>query len=587
MSLKKAEKIKQFLSYYKPYKKLLAADLLSAVMVAALGLVLPLCVRYITSDILQSGTAANALPQIVCMGALMMVIILAKTGFGFFYDYKGHDMGAKIERDLRKELFEQYQTLSFSFYDNKNTGELTSRLTNDLLNLAEVYHHVPETILINVVQTVGSVVILLCVNWKLALMVFAILPVIAIYSFVFYRKLQTAYALNRAHIADINATVQDSLSGIRVVKAFANEEAEIKKFAAANTRYYANRAGIYKSEALLYSAIEHLFTPLITAIIAVAGGLWILRGSLDLANLLLFILYAAYLTGPIPALASVIPFYQQGFSGYTRFREIMDTRPTVCDAENAVDLSVSEGHVTFENVTFRYREEQEYILRNINFHVRAGESVAIVGRSGIGKSTLCALISRFYDVSEGTVSIDGTDIRRVTQHSLRQQIGVVRQETFLFSGTVMDNIRYGKPGATREDVMEAAQKANAHAFIMQLPHGYDTDIGQRGVKLSGGQQQRLSIARAFLKDSPILIFDEATSSLDYESENAVMEGLKTLLQGRTAFIIAHRLSTVKNADRIIVLTDNGIAEQGTHEQLYEMNGVYAKLYNAQDVYFPG
>lgn len=586
MSIRKTKKLKKFFSYYKPYKKLFVADLTSSIMVAVLGLALPLCVRYITNDILQLGVTTNVLPQILCMGALMIVIIIAKTGFGLFYDYKGHDMGAKIERDLRKELFEHYQKLPFEFYDNKNTGELMSRLTNDLLNLSEVYHHVPEMILINFIQIIGSVTILLCINWKLALIVFAILPVIAVYAVIFYKKLQKAYRVNREHIADINAAVQDNLSGIRIVKTFANEETEIKKFAVANTRYYSSRSGIYKSEALLYSAVEHFFTPLITVVIAVAGGIWISGGSLDIANLLMFIMYASYLTGPIPALASAIPFYQQGWSGYNRFREIMDTGCSICDAENAAELSVSEGRVEFENVTFRYSAEHEYILRNISFNVQPGETIAIVGRSGIGKSTLCSLISRFYDVSEGSIYIDGIDIRNVTQKSLRRQIGVVRQETFLFSGTVMENILYGKPDATKAEAVEAAKKANAHAFIMELPDKYDTNIGQRGVKLSGGQQQRLSIARVFLKNSPILIFDEATSSLDYESEKAVMESLKALSKGRTSFIIAHRLSTVKNADRIIVLTDNGIAEQGTHEQLYAMNGVYTKLYNSQDVYFP-
>ena len=569
----------KFLSYYKPYKGLLAAVLFSSVMVAALGLILPLCVRYITNGILLSGVS-DILPSILRMGAVMIFIIAAKAVFGLFYDYKGHEMGAKIERDLRGELFEHYQKLSFNFYDNRNTGELISRM-NDLFNLAEVYHHVPEMALINGIQVIGSVVILLCVNWKLALAVFAILPVIVAYSVFFYKRLQRAYKINREYIAGIDSAVQESLSGIRAVKAFANEETEIKKFASENSRFYISKTGIYKSEAILYSMVEHFFTPLITVVIAVAGGIRISGGSMNIADLLMFILYASYFTTPIPQLASVIPFYQQGWSGYKRFMEIMKLTPDIRDAESAVELKSVEGRVTFDNVTFRYNEEHEYVLRNINLDVLPGETVAIVGRSGIGKTTLCSLIPRFYDTSGGDIRIDGASIRDVTLQSLRKQIGVVRQETFLFAGTVMENILYGKPGATVEEAEEAAKKANAHNFIMELPNGYDTNIGQRGVKLSGGQQQRLSIARVFIKDPPILIFDEATSALDYESERAVMDSLKTLSKGRTTFIIAHRLSTIRNADRIVVITYEGIAEQGTHDELYANGGEYAKLYNAQ------
>ena len=576
----KTTKHRAFFKYYKPYKGLLAADLISAVMVSALGLILPLCVRYVTNDVLQSG-AANILPEIIKMGVFMVLILVAMTGCQMFNDYKGHDMGARIERDLRRELFEHYQKLPFSFYDNRNTGELMSRLSNDLHNLSEVYHHVPERILTIGIQVIGSIIILVVVDWKLALVVFAILPLMAAYAIFFYRKLQKSYGENRKRIAEINDIVQESLSGIRTVKTFTNEQAEICKFNTGNQRYYKSRAGIYKSEALLYSVVEGFFTPLITVAIATVGGIWISRGSLDIANLLMFIMYAAYLTGPVPSLASMIPFYQEGFSGYSRFIELMNTAPDITDAENATTLDAAEGFVEFDNVTFRYSEEHEYVLKHINLSVRPGETVAIVGRSGIGKSTLCSLIARFYDVHDGAVRIDGLDVRDITQNSLRRQIGVVRQETFLFSGTVMENILYGNPGSTEADVFEAAKKSNAHEFIMQLPNGYDTDIGQRGVKLSGGQQQRISIARVFLKNPPIIIFDEATSALDYESERAVMDSLRPLSEGRTTFIIAHRLSTVKNADRIIVLGDDGIAEQGTHDELLASGGDYATLYSTQ------
>jgi len=550
----KQKRTSGFLSYYKPYKALLIGDLLSAVMVAALGLVLPLCVRYITNDILGAG-AAEVLPGILRMGAVMVALIAARTGFGIFNDYMGHVMGARIERDLRGELFAQYQKLSFSFYDDRNTGELISRLMSDLLNLSEVYHHIPEYILTYGVQFVGSAVILFSINQRLALIVFALLFVIIAYTYTFYRKLQRAYKTNRELIADVGTAVEENLSGIRVVKAFANEDTEIAKFITENRRHYLSRVKIYKSEALLFSVVEYFLTPLITVAIAAAGGIWISGGSLDIANLLMFIMYAVYLTEPVPRLADAMPFYQQGWSGYRRFRDIMDTAPDISDAEDAAELAVPEGRVEFDHVSFRYGEEHGYVLRDIDLVVHPRETVAVVGRSGIGKSTLCSLIPRFYDVDEGAVRIDGSDVRDVTQTSLRRQIGVVRQETFLFSGTVIDNILYGKPGASREEAVEAARKANAHEFIMALPAGYDTDIGQRGVKLSGGQQQRISIARVFLKDPPILILDEATSALDDESERAVMESLKTLYKGRTTFIIAHRQSTVNNADRVVNLDD--------------------------------
>ncbi|HOG01289.1 MAG: putative multidrug export ATP-binding/permease protein [Firmicutes bacterium ADurb.Bin248] len=578
---KKPSRLRSFLSYYKPYKGLLLADLLCSLSVAALALVLPVCVRYITKDMLQSG-ANDMLGEIVRIGAIMIAVILAQTAFAFFYDYKGHDMGAKIERDMRRELFAHYQKLPFSFFDNQKTGQLISRLTNDLLNLAELYHHGPEDLIIYGTQFVGSLIILLCINWKLALVVCAFLPVMALYSFVFYRKLRGVYRQSHERIADVNARAEENLSGIRVVKSFAAEEFETAKFARENDRFYRSRSSIYKHEALYYTGIELFFTQLITVAIIVAGGVWIAGGTLAPADLLVFILYAAYLTGPAPKLAFMVQLYQDGFAGYRRFREIMEITPDIRDAQNAVELKVARGRVSFEHVSFRYGEDQEYVLRDIDLDVRPGETVAIVGRSGIGKTTLCSLIPRFYDASEGDIRIDGASVRDVTLNSLRRQIGVVRQETFLFAGTIMENILYGRPEATAEEAVEAARRANAHGFIMELPDGYETDIGQRGVKLSGGQQQRISIARAFLKNPPILIFDEATSALDYESERAVMDSLKTLARGRTTFIIAHRLSTIRNADRIVVLAQGGIVEQGAHDALYAMDGAYAKLYNANE-----
>ena len=550
----------RFLSYYKPYRGLFAVLMLAAITTAAMSLAVPLCVRHITNNILAPGTY-NVLPAILRTGALMAAIIITQTCAGIFIDWQGHVMGAKIERNLRSELFAHYQKLPFSFYDNRNTGELMSRLTNDLFSISEVYHHVPAMALTYLIQFTGSIIILLYINWRLALLILAVLLAMAIYSVVFYKKLQLSYKENQERIADVNTAVGENLSGIRVVKSFANEDMELAKFRAQNNRFYDSRVKIYKSEALLLSLVEYFFTPLIVVVIVVAGGVWIAAGTLEVSSLLVFVMYVAYLTSPVPKLAELVPFFQSGFTGFVRFREIMDISPDISDAKNAIELKITKGHVAFENVNFRYGEKHEYVLKNINLEAQPGETIAIVGSSGIGKTTLCSLIPRLYDTTAGAVIIDGINVRDVTLNSLRRQIGVVRQETFLFAGTVMENILYGKPDATTAEAMEAAKQAMAHDFIMQLPNGYATHIGQRGVKLSGGQQQRLTIARVFLKNPPILILDEATSSLDTESESAVMEGLKNLAKGRTTFIIAHRLSTIQNANRVFTLSANGLTQK--------------------------
>ena len=518
--------------------------------------------------------------EIIRAGAVMLAIIVVQTGFAVFYAYKGHDMGAKIERDMRGELFGQYQKLPFSFYDNQKVGQLMSRLSNDLNGLSEMMHHTPENIVMHGTQFIGSLIILFVINWRLALIICVPLVLMTAYSFPFYRKMQRVKKKNREILGDVNGFVQENLSGIKVVKSFANEKIETIKFAEQNDKFYKSHKQIYKYEAFNFEPIQFFFQPLITIFIVAAGGIWITRDALALSDLLVFIMYAAYLTAPIPQLAFMVEQVQDGLIGYGRFREIMDIVPDIQDPKDAVPLESVKGDVRFADAAFRYSADGEFVLNHVNLDVNSGETIAIVGRSGIGKTTLCSLIPRFYDVSMGSISIDGRDIRGITLESLRRQIGVVRQETFLFAGTIMENILYGSLEASEQDVIEAAKKANAHDFIMNMPDGYQTDIGHRGVKLSGGQQQRISIARVFLKNPPILIFDEATSSLDYESEKAVMESLAVLAKGRTAFIIAHRLSTIQNADRIIVLEKDGIAEQGTHRELCAANGVYAHLYNA-------
>jgi len=573
-------KWKNFLSYYRPYKGLFIAVLISSVFVAALALILPIMVRYITGTLLESGDE-NILGEIIRIGAAMLAIVCAQTFFGIFYDYKGHDVGAKMERDMRKELFEHYQKMSLSFYDNEKIGHLMSRLSNDLHDLAEMLHHTPENIVMYGTQFLGSLIILFIINWQLTLIICILLAVMIIYAIPFYHKMNRGFKENRAIIGEVNNLVQENLSGIRVVKSFAAEASEGAKFNQENERYYRSRRDIYKYESFFYQPIEFFFQPLITITIVIVGSIWIYTGSLAITDLLIFVMYANYLTAPIPSLAFMINQAQTGLINYSRFREMMEIVPDVQDDEDAKPLIVSDGEVSFNEMAFRYQNDGENVLRHINLNIAAGETVAIVGRSGIGKTTLCSLIPRFYDVNEGHITIDGTDIRRVTQDSLRKQIGIVRQETFLFAGTVIENILYGKPDASEEEVIEAARNANAHDFIMNLPDGYYTDIGQRGVRLSGGQQQRISIARVFLKNPPILIFDEAMSALDYENEQIVMESLQELTKGRTTFIIAHRLSTISKADRILVMEDGCIVEEGTHEALCKANGEYAKLYQLQ------
>jgi ATP-binding cassette subfamily B protein len=569
-------RIKKFFSYYRPYLGLFFSVLVCAFVSAGVTLVIPLCTRYITKNVL-AGNVANPLKEIYQVGALMIFLVIIQNACNFYYDYRGHAMGAMMENDMRRELFQHYQKLSFSFYDEEKTGKLMSRITNDLLLLSELYHHGPEDYVVSLVKFFGAFVILININLKLALVVFAFLPIMALYSLYFNKKINVAIRKNYDRIGDINAQVEDSLSGIRVVKSFANEKLEIKKFDYQNNRFLESRKNIYRNEAYIYNGVN-VFIHLITVALVVFGGVSIVKVSLDLADLITFLMYISNLIEPVQKLNHMTVQFQEGISGFQRFMDILEIEPDIKDKPNAIELQKVRGDIEFRDVGFKYNEDQGYVLKNINLKVKAGEYVALVGSSGVGKTTLCSLIPRFYELSEGAILLDGIDIKDIKLDSLRRNIGVVQQDVYLFSGTVLDNIRYGKPDASKEEVIQAAKKANAHEFIMNLPKGYDTDIGQRGIKLSGGQKQRLSIARIFLKDPPILIFDEATSALDNQSERIVQSSLEELAKDRTTFVIAHRLSTIRNAKRIIVLSDSGIEEEGNYEELMRLNGSFACLY---------
>ncbi|HSB00239.1 MAG TPA: ABC transporter ATP-binding protein [Anaerolineales bacterium] len=571
---------KKFLSYYKPYLGLFLSALACAILGAVMTLILPLCIRYITKTVL-TGNAPNALTQIYMVGALMLVLIAVQTACNFYVDYRGHAMGALMESDLRRELFDHYQKLSFRFYDDQRTGQLMSRITNDLFSLAELYHHGPEDYLIYSVKFIGAFIVLININIPLTLAVFLFLPILTMYSIYFNKRLNAALKRNKERIGDVNAQVEDTLSGIRVVKSFANEETEKKKFAAENNRFLESRKSTYKNEAYFDQGISVLIQ-LITVTVVIFGSARIAtRASLDLADLITFLLYIGNFIEPIQKLTHMTEQFQEGITGFERFMEIMEIEPEIQDSVNALELKNVQGNIEFRNVSFRYRDHHAHVLKNISLSVNAGDAIALVGSSGVGKTTLCSLLPRFYEASQGEIFLDGINIKDISLRSLRRNTGVVQQDVYLFAGTVFENIRYGKLNANRGEIIEAARKANAHDFIMALPDGYDTDIGQRGVKLSGGQKQRLSIARVFLKNPPVLIFDEATSALDNESERVVQDSLEALAKNRTTFIIAHRLSTIRNAKRIVVLTDRGIEEQGTHKELMGLDGTYARLYNMQ------
>jgi ATP-binding cassette, subfamily B, bacterial len=540
-------------------------------------LILPLYTNHITKRIVNH---TGTLHQIITAGAVMVILVAIHTACSVFVDYHGHMMGAKMERDMRRDLFDHYQKLSFGFYDEHKTGQLMTYVTNDLFSISELYHHGPEDFVIGLLNLIGVLIIMASINLGLTLIIVLFLPPMALYAFYFNRKMNAALSDSKDRISDINAQVEDSLAGIRVVKSFTNEGIEQQKFAYANNRFIASRSAGYKSEAY-FSAGMTAFTQLLMIAVIIFGGASIVAASLDISELLTFLLCVGILIEPIQRFVNIARLYSEGVTGFNRYMDIMDVEPDIQDAPGAIELVQARGDVVLKDVRFKYKADHDAILNNISLDIAHGEYIALVGPSGAGKTTLCSLIPRFYEIDAGAVLIDGIDIRSITLQSLRRNIGVVQQDVYLFAGTVLDNIRYGQPAASEHEIIAAAKKANAHNFIMELPDGYATDIGQRGVKLSGGQKQRLSIARVFLKNPPIIIFDEATSALDNESERAVQESLETLTDNRTTIVIAHRLSTVRNAQRIVVLTDNGIDEQDTHEELVARGGTYANLYNLQ------
>jgi ATP-binding cassette subfamily B protein len=571
--------VKKFFSYYKPYLTLFFSVLACAFIVSAVTLTFPLLVRYITKDVLE-GDLSIALSKVYWIGGLMLLLVTVQNIGNYFVDYKGHEIGARMERDLRSELFTHMQKLSFSFYDKEKTGQLMSRITNDLLLLSELYHHGPEDYVKYLVRFIGAFVILFFINAPLTIAVFCFLPFLGVFALYFNKMLNRALRSNKERIGDVNAQVEDSLSGIRTVKSFANEQIEIEKFNRENNRFLHSRKRTYQAEALLYNSFETIIQ-LITITVIIFGSASIVNKSLDLADLITFLLYISFMIEPIQRLTHMSTQLQEGITGFQRFMEIMNLKPAIENKPNPVTLSEVSGEIEFNQVSFRYEEHLNNVIQNLSLRILPGEYVALVGPSGAGKTTLCSLIPRFYDVTDGDVFLDGVNVRDIDLESLRNNIGIVQQDVYLFAGTVMENIRYGDPAASDNEIIEAAKLANAHDFIMNLPKGYSSEIGQRGVKLSGGQKQRLCIARVFLKNPPILILDEATSALDNESESIIKESLDLLAKGRTTIVIAHRLSTIRNAKRIIVLTENGIAEQGNHNSLLACDGSYARLYSKQ------
>lgn len=567
--------IRHFAKYYKNHLPLFFLDFTCAFLMAGLDLFFPAVVKRTIDEILPS----KNLRLLIWVSIGLLILYILRSVFQYIVDYWGHVLGVRIEYSMRKDLFNHINKLSFSYFDNTKTGHIMSRIVNDLNEISELAHHGPEDLFVIVITLLGSFVILLNSYWPLALITFSVVPIMLVFAILKNKEMQAAFKEMRIKIADVNAQVEDSVSGARVVKSFTNEWYEEEKFERGNMNFRKSREGAYRVMAEFFSGVT-FFSNLINVIVVMFGGLFIYLDKISPGTLVEFLLYVTMFLQPIRKFTTLIENYQQGMSGFARFMETLEIDPDIKDDPRSINVERVNGEIIFDNVTFSYNNK-ENVLENINLLIRPGETVAFVGPSGGGKTTLCSLIPRFYEVDKGSVMVDGIDIKMITQRSLRENIGVVQQDVFLFSGTVRENIAYGDIGATDEEITGAAKKANAHEFIMALRNGYDTYIGERGVMLSGGQKQRLSIARMFLKNPPILILDEATSALDSETEKIIQKSLSGLARNRTTLIIAHRLATIKNADRIVVLTDEGVAEVGKHEELLDNNDIYARLYRAQ------
>jgi len=566
--------LKRFMAYYKPHKLLFFFDMLASLAVAAIAITYPM----ITRTMLNTYIPDNNIRMVVICGGALLCVYLLRMGLNYFIQYYGHVMGVKMQAQMRSDMFNHLEKLPYSFFDNHETGKIMSRMTNDLMDISELAHHGPENLLISSISIIASFVYLCTINWWLTLIVFACVPFLILITMLLRKKMRSAFMRSRQSIGEINAALESSITGIRVTKAFNNSEIESEKFEEGNKKFVHARTDAYKAMGQFHSGTSFI-NDVFNVVVLIAGGFFLSKGFIQVGDYTAFTISVGLFIGPVMTLIGFMEQYQNGVTGFQRFLEIMDAEPEK-DDPNAEEMKVAEGHIEFKNVNYSYSEGEE-VLKNVSLDIKKGEKFALVGPSGGGKTTICHLIPHFYDVKDGQILIDGKDINKITRSSLRANIGIVQQDVYLFNASIRDNILYGRPGATEEEVIEAAKRANIHNYVMSMPNGYDTVIGERGVKLSGGQKQRLSIARVFLKDPAILILDEATSALDNTTEILIQNSLDELCKGRTTIVVAHRLSTVKNADEIAVVSDGKIIEQGPHDSLIAMNGVYANLYKLQ------